>query len=1515
MLSLAVLNDDEASYHEDASDNGTATNKPKQQQQQLTPTTTTISNIKLPILKKEEYDIWAMEMEHYLEYIDNDVWKVIQNGNSKKRISTGKDRVVRILPPVSAAEIHVVEKERKARTILLMAIPKEHLRRFHGMDDAKEIWEAIRTRFGGNANSKKMQKAVLKQQFEAFTISSSEGLEKGYDRFQQLLSQLEAHGAEVSTEDANHKFLRSLPPAWSNLAMTMRTKPDVDTLSIDDLYNNLRVFEQELTNTSKSSASAQNVAFVSHSKSSTNKVKSGHTGAYSTCTPTSSNNIQEREVPAGFADEVIYSLFAKQSEDLDLLHEDLEQINDVDIEEMDINWQIAMIAIRMKKFYKKTGRRVRIDGNKPVGFDKKKLECFKCHNTGHFARECPSKGTNDGKKRDSFYQDQGAGKKEQNQNCLLTMDDGVVNWGEHTVEEEESNHALMAISSNNEVSLCSKTCIDSYNKLKTLCDEQMNQLGEQEAKILAYTLVVKKLEAQVVTFQKQQLSLNEQLTFQANEIYAKDEKLKRYRRIGMKAVKEKEQLQKTVDSWKNSSKNLWKLVDSGMTSNSKVGLGYEIQSNNEVLSYEEEMNRTVFKCTEEDFLNKPLYSRFSKTDNFKGVPHPLTGDYTPKPQEEIDDSLYVYGKKGPQKPEISDSDDNSTEHSTCQSNDSEGSFGNPSEHSSESESESISVPNEMSTSKSVTTNEKVVSESKEVEPSCATHVKTPRQQMKNQGTSEVKGKNWNKMMERELGEGYSFIKKKCFVCGSLSHLIKDCDYYEKKMAREAEFKKQRVFNTGNRVAKLVWSNANRVNHANQFVPRPVQLNVVRKNVNSVRPNVNTGRVNVNSVRHNVNSVRTNVNTGRSKQPVPTYNSNSFSPVRPQVHKADPGLKRPRSLRETNFSFSCEGSSTQDMEDRGIFDSGCSGYMTGNKDHLDDFEEYKGGSVTFGGSKGYITGKGRIRVDTLSVLGKFDGKCDEGFIVGYSLNSKAFRVYNLVTKKVEVNLHVKFLEEKPNVKGVGYRWMFNIDYLVDSMNYIHVSLDNQSNPHVGTLEVTNSASTLQSPNANASEEADKDEELIVVPTAIKHSAAKVGPRKSSTNSKEEKFLTELQNLQTQEKEAFSTGISEDTPEILAFRRDLDQLAQKHLREVTTDKATSTNSVNSGSEPANTQPANQDDSDMPELTIFNKPQKGIFDEASYDEEGFQQHFTPQSQILGDPKSSVQTRSRVKQTSGAHALEEPKKISEALKDDSWVEAMQEELLQFRLQQSNKRQMEFSFPQDKYVRTKRKSFDLASVKTAITPMETKMALTKDEEAADVDVHLYRSMIALIMVEKIHTDFNVADLLTKAFDGPRFKSGRPMLILRSKSVDKGKRYKRRKEFKGKDFEVISTGFKEVNTSSLGFSTGSGPVSSERGQREGKAPMIVEETQAPKRTKEQIQQEEASFTEAINCKIKREKETATQVTVEEFNMSRLYENPGIMESFPVEELAKLSWKDLDEESFRQKRKLKEAKDDETEHNL
>ncbi|GJT16213.1 ribonuclease H-like domain-containing protein [Tanacetum coccineum] len=930
--------------------------------------------------------------------------------------------------------------------------------------------------------------------------------------------------------------------------------------------------------------------------------------------------------------------------------------------------------------------------------------------------ECTTKGTHDGKKkRDSFYQHQEVGKQEKNQMGLLIMDDGIVNWGEHT-EDEETNHALMAISSSSEVSLCSKTCIDSYNTLKTLCDEQMNQLGDQEAQILAYSQAVKKLRSYNL-------------------------------RIGMKVVKEKEQLQKTLDSWKDSSKNLWRLINSGMSS------------------------------SKEDSVGKPLYSRFIKTNDFKGVPHPLSGDYTHKPQEEIDESL------------------------------------TSSEHPVDLESKISRVPQEVYVSKPITTNEK--------------------------GVSDPKSKEAIDSM--------------------------DCNYYEKKMAREAAPKKQRVFNTGNRVTKPVWNNADRINHANHFVSRSVILNSGRPNVNSLRPNVNTVWTNINSVRQNVNSIWSNVNTG-------SFNVNSVRPKQPVPTKDHP---------------------VKNMVDRGLFDSGCSGHMTGNKDQLEDFEEFNRGSVTFGGSKGYITGKGRIRVgnldfdsvslvkelghfnlfsiskicdkqhkvlfikteclvvssdfkmpdenqillkvprhhnmysfdmktptpakgfacliakatsdeskmwhrryswvfflaskdetsgilqnfirqienqlnhrvkiirsdngtefknrdmlefcgnngikqeysnaktpqqnrvaerknrtlieaartmlansllpttfwaeavstacyvlnrvrvitskaktpyellfgqkliisyirpfgchvtilDTLSVLGKFDGKSDEGFLVGYSLNSKAYRVYNLVTKRVEVNLHVNFLEDKPNVKGVGYRWMFDIDYLTDSMNYIPVSLENQANPHAGTSEVTNSAGTSQTPNANASEEKDEDAELIVVPSAVKNTAEKVETRKSSTNSKKEEILTEPQ----QEKEASSTGTSEDNPKILAFRRELEEIAQKHLGTVPENNSTSTLSVNSGSEPVNTGELDPDDSPMPELEIFHKSETGIFDEASYDEEGVVTDFnslpteievspTPtlrihnihlKSQILGDPKSAVQTRSKVQQKSGAHAL----------------------------------------------------------------------------------------------------------------------------------------------------------------------------------------------------------------------------------------------------------------------------------------
>ncbi|GKF44666.1 hypothetical protein Tco_0131218, partial [Tanacetum coccineum] len=112
-----------------------------------------------------------------------------------------------------------------------------------------------------------------------FAASSQEGLDKTYDRFQNLISQLEIHGEVISQEDVNLKLLRSLPLAWNNIALIIRNKSDLDTISMDDLYNNLKV-TNEIVNTAHSVSTASS---------------------------------KEQASTASYADDVMVSFFANQS--------------------------------------------------------------------------------------------------------------------------------------------------------------------------------------------------------------------------------------------------------------------------------------------------------------------------------------------------------------------------------------------------------------------------------------------------------------------------------------------------------------------------------------------------------------------------------------------------------------------------------------------------------------------------------------------------------------------------------------------------------------------------------------------------------------------------------------------------------------------------------------------------------------------------------------------------------------------------------------------------------------------------------------------------------------------------------------------------------------------------------------------------------------------------------------------------------------------------------------------------
>ncbi|GJZ52267.1 hypothetical protein Tco_0606782 [Tanacetum coccineum] len=138
-----------------------------------------------------------MRMEQYLTHTDYALCEVIVNGDAPAAIASASADTEGLIPPKIAKQKLARKNELKAKSTLLLAIPDEYLLKFHGIKDAKTLWEAIKARFRGNKESKKMQKTILKQQYENFVASRSEGLDKTYDRFQKLISQLQIHGEVI----------------------------------------------------------------------------------------------------------------------------------------------------------------------------------------------------------------------------------------------------------------------------------------------------------------------------------------------------------------------------------------------------------------------------------------------------------------------------------------------------------------------------------------------------------------------------------------------------------------------------------------------------------------------------------------------------------------------------------------------------------------------------------------------------------------------------------------------------------------------------------------------------------------------------------------------------------------------------------------------------------------------------------------------------------------------------------------------------------------------------------------------------------------------------------------------------------------------------------------------------------------------------------------------------------------------------------------------------------------------
>ncbi|GJX18460.1 ribonuclease H-like domain-containing protein [Tanacetum coccineum] len=409
---------------------------PQPQYQQYNSTAVSSSNAKFPYLKKEEYETWAMKMEYWIMNTDHNLWNIVLQGNSRKRTGRDPRGNIMILPPVTMEEQIAVQREIKARTILLQSLPEDHMADFHHLDDAKDIWLAVKARFGGNEESKKMRKSMLKQEFADFKISESEGLHKGYDRFQKVLSQLNQMQARPDNEDCNMKFLRALPPSWSQVAITLKTKGGLDFLSFDDLYNKLRTLEIDVKGgssyDSRVPAAPTHSAFISAASTNSKWSTADSKGQPSTVNYTTTSS--SVDVSGNVLENVLHSFVAESDPQQQITYEDFDQIGKLDLEELDIKWQMAMLSVRINRFEKKAGRKFKFNNKDAARFDKKKVRCYQCSELGHFARECTGKKV-DSKTRYSQFKIKELDKSEEPK--ALVSVDSMLNWSDHESEDME----------------------------------------------------------------------------------------------------------------------------------------------------------------------------------------------------------------------------------------------------------------------------------------------------------------------------------------------------------------------------------------------------------------------------------------------------------------------------------------------------------------------------------------------------------------------------------------------------------------------------------------------------------------------------------------------------------------------------------------------------------------------------------------------------------------------------------------------------------------------------------------------------------------------------------------------------------------------------------------------------------------------------------------------------------------------------------------------------------------------